>query len=388
MTKYISDILQAREPHFTHQLRDLERLSHRSGEDLKLVSHLIQARTQLLQALNLDKQDTTAKELYFALRKKASDDSKALEKKLNIKSDDAPEKVVQSCIDFVLKQTKNPKVWTLKASVVRKQLKAIPPSKLLKFFALRSIDSALKREPLTQLIVFAEKVEGKKWFDSYKNYASKLTVSDFDYQKIEVSYVKQQRVSKLKKSKLNLSQTINLNYDFAGIVITPLDKRFEGDVLFYVNGIVDGIRQLKYASLFLKIKSLDPEFSKIIAAIREKGFNAIASRHSRFGWHPYAHKIDYKQDNDDPFALSIFEDDLPNVKITHVIEDGSTWRHEILLVKDKNHLISCNLSDVIINLANNHLPEESIVKFGQSALRTELYRRYLAHPNISENPNG
>ncbi len=71
MSRFISDILEAREPHFSQRIIELEKIADKPGVDLNLVSEIIQKRKFLLKSLGLDTSDTKTEELYYALSGKA-----------------------------------------------------------------------------------------------------------------------------------------------------------------------------------------------------------------------------------------------------------------------------------------------------------------------------
>lgn len=384
MARYISDILEAREPDFSQQITELEKISGRPGVDVRLVGDLIQARKKILNSLGLDDTDTKPAELYYALSEKALADSRLLAVKIRIEPNDKPEVAVNKSIAYVRKISGNNNLWTLRSSTAKKQIKENPPKKLMKIFSLRSVDSALKREPLSLLFTFAKKIEAKLWQDKYTTQASRLNPTDFDYQNIEISQVPALRQGQLKKADVNLNQIVYVNYDVAGIVIITPKKRFDGDVLFLIHSILQNIKLLKSASLYMKLHSMETDFPNRLETLRRHGFNNEARNYKTFGWNAYSKHLGSLPSQEIDGLEFAGEDDFKTVDTTQLLEDGSTWQHHFLLAPGENFIISCNLSDVILNAVNNYEPEEAHYIFGQRELRDELFGRYVQLPEIRE----
>lgn len=75
MAKFLQDLLQAEEPLFTTALRQLERATGHSGVDVRLISDVITRAHHVMRQMGLDPADTTALELYNALRARAHDET-------------------------------------------------------------------------------------------------------------------------------------------------------------------------------------------------------------------------------------------------------------------------------------------------------------------------
>ena len=72
MAKFLQDLLEAEAPLFTTALRQLERATGHSGVDVRLISDIITRAHRVMRQIGLDPADTTADELYNALRSKSN----------------------------------------------------------------------------------------------------------------------------------------------------------------------------------------------------------------------------------------------------------------------------------------------------------------------------
>lgn len=73
MAKFLQDLLGAQQPQFGVALHNLERATGHDGVDVRLVGDIIARGHAVMRAIGLDPADTTAHELYNALRSHAED---------------------------------------------------------------------------------------------------------------------------------------------------------------------------------------------------------------------------------------------------------------------------------------------------------------------------
>lgn len=380
MARLISEILNAREPAFTQELKRLEKLAGHPKIDVRLIGELVGKWQELAAELGLDRQDTTARELYFALRKKALEENDLLSQKLNVNESDPPETVIKKCASHVESLTKTKPVWGLKSNVIKSQLKSNPPKKLLKTLGLRSVDSALKREPIAQLVVFAEMVESKGWREAFISQAAKLKNSDFDRNHVEITVVDKKRAEKMRSSGHELGHLVYRHNEVSGIIIVPPKKRFHGDVLFFVDTLLRESNEIRRWSSFVKYISVRNDFGKRLSLLRAYGLDAAATQHFSFGWSP-VHQLlhDRAIRGEEP----LFEPHLDHDDVLLPSHDlGPIWQHRYLLKTQDGVVFSCNVSDVIVNAANSAPFEEASSIHGQRELFNELFARYLAVESV------
>jgi hypothetical protein len=382
MARLISDILGAPEPHFTHEIQRLELLAGRPSVDTRLISELVSLNHSLANELKLDAKDTTIKELYFAMRRKALLDSEALADKLNIAPDYNPDKVLEKCIEYVNEKLANQEVWTLKHSVAKAELQKNPPKKLLKILGLRSIDSAIKRESISQISLLARLVESKAWNDTYISQASKIRNNDFDKKIIEISTVSTARVNRLEKAGMKLGHLVYKHEETAGIVVVVPKRRFAADVLFIVDALTREANEIRRYSAFCKYLSVRADFSAKLASLRRNGLDRASIEHFSVGWAPIYHLL-HARSGDQTQAL--FEPHLNHDDVLIVDHGlGDIWNYKYSLAREGRVVVSFNSSDVIINAANNSEITDASTVHGRRALFSELFSRYLDNDVVLE----
>lgn len=381
MARLISEILREKEPDFSYKLAHLEKLAGSPAVDLRLISEMTVSSMELIKKLGLDEKDTTLRELFFALNKKALDDSDKLAAKLGIKPDDSPKNATKKCVSYVEGLLNDGKIWSLKSSFIKKELKNNPPKKLLKTLGLRSIDSALKREPLGEILLFAKMIEQKTWNVLYINNSRKITNSDFDFQPIKIHILSSIRQSKLASSGVKPSGLVMSDQETASLITWVPHKRFKGDVIYIVDSLIHSINKLKLNSLYFKHKSIQPGFFESVMGYRQRGLSALAD-HLGVGWPAVSRSVISKKNSLDEFDFDV-ENEYKNLSISSLLSED-LWGNHFLLKSDEDFIISCNLSDVIRNAVNGLEPENSVIHHGQSELRNELFSRYLAHEGVVE----
>src|SRR5687767_15518274 len=82
MAKFLSDLLNAKEPLFTKSLQQLEDASHKQAVDVKLIGEIHTKARTAIKALGLDPVDTTGAELYHSLNAKVKEHDELLAKKI------------------------------------------------------------------------------------------------------------------------------------------------------------------------------------------------------------------------------------------------------------------------------------------------------------------
>lgn len=382
MSRLISDILSAKEPEFSHNLHSWERLAHKPAVDIVLTTDIRNSIKRTTKDLTLDVEDTTPRELYYGLRKQAINDSYILEKKLGITPSDSSKEVTKKILAYAQTVLDKYSVWNMKTSVAKRLIKAAPPKKLMKALGYRSIDSVLKRESPNLLIVLSSIIDpdyGTKLAPHYK----KLKVSDFDTKKISLEVIPDDVLAKLQKQDYLDSRYVLCAYQTGAIIVVPPSKRFEGDALLLLVSIVEAAKGVAMYSSYFKTLSVEKKFGDDVAKLLQEGLAANSRSRMGTGWsslHALANKDITKLPEE--LGPHIQDEDLKTPSLSD-IKELEFWHGKLYVVQvHPEGVISCNILDVLINLANNVPHEKSVRLYGQSYLWDELIARYLLHEPI------
>lgn len=383
-SRVISGIFNAKEPQFSHRISDLERLSGSNSQDIRIFVDTIHHFKNLSKLLDLDHEDTTPSELYYSLIVQSKNDSKKLAERLGIKPSDTPVQAASKCADYLEKRTSWRKFWCVKQSILKKQLKSNQPRKTIKVLGFRSIDSLLKREPVIQTLILAKLIEGPTWLRNYIDQAGGMTNSDFDEQQINIRVISPDRLARLRKNQIDLKRIVYSSEESSDIVIAPANRRFDGDVIFYFDTIINHINGIISRSAFYRYKGLRPDFFSTLKSIRENGFKKISFINWPIRWSAVMHSIQQHGNRGlaDRLDLNVPAHDLFGLSTEKEMQRFGLWEKG-LVYNDKNGaIVSTHLSDAIINAVNNNNFENSYNEFGKNRLYDELFSRYLAHGEV------
>ncbi len=187
MAKLLRDLLDATEPTFTMAVRKLEELTDKNGVDTKLIGDIVEKSHSAIRGLGLDSNDTTGKELYFALNNKVKEHNKNLAKSLGT-SEDAPiREIVPKLVDAVDQVDVPRRCWVLKKSVAKNLLREMPPKNMMKKLGYRSLESMFKNENFAELYTGLRFSEGPDWLNKYNElFEHKVLPSDFENREVEI----------------------------------------------------------------------------------------------------------------------------------------------------------------------------------------------------------
>ncbi|HET7673017.1 MAG TPA: hypothetical protein VFK11_00700 [Candidatus Saccharimonadales bacterium] len=383
--RLISEILEIPQPVLFHHISELERLAGRPGLDIRLAGELKLLFKEKARQLGLDENDTTPKELYYAMSVRVLKDSDELAKTIGIAPDDSPQKMVEKSIAFVEKRIGKKTAWGLKPAVLRKQIVDNPPKKLMKIFSLRSVESALKRERVSVFYCFARLVESPAWFGKYAQQARKLTNSNFDDKEITINILPANRREQLKKAGVKLNRIVYSDQESSAIEIAVPERRFAGDVLFLTDAIINQIRKMLQRSAYYKNKGFEPDFFAEVENIRLHGFPVVEASGFPFAWPVIVHAVtEHGQSgliNDTEPAISPDDIIVPSIAQAGGLD---LWKHPFGIHKSTDIVVPFNLSDMIINSINDTHPKKAYIENARAGLRNELFARYLKHDTVRE----
>lgn len=379
MSRLLSDILGAPEPTFSHEIDRLERISGHPKIDLRLISDVKVDTKKLLERLEMDPNDTTMVELYYGLQRNILLTNNKLAKSLGIGNDDSPEQVIKACIKYVERMLSDREVWSIKNVSAKQQLSANIPKKLLKALGLRSLESALKREPICELTFLSQLIETTSWRENFYTLALRLTSNDFTKKKIMIAVIDQRRQQRLSVAKHTLKHFVYKHEETGSLLVAVPGRRFRGDVIFFVDSLIRESNSLIRWGAFAKLLSMRPDFAKWLVSLRRNGLDATSSLYFNFSWGPMHALLEKHAQQAKPpiFEPHIYDEDVLSIDTTSFNDHPPYLVH-----KENNFIVSANTSDVILNAINQTPIEKSATIYGQRALYDELFSRYLQQEAI------
>lgn len=186
MSKFLRDLLDAKEPLFSLALKQLETASGRSGTDAKLIGDIHTQASDAIRRLKLDPADSTGSEIYRALLSQVAYNDTHLAHAIGGKDPDDVQALIPLMKAAFDQSDANKECWVIKKSVARDMLRHNPPPNIMKALGYRSIDSLLKQENLYEIYGALRFAEGPEWLNSFNENYKSLKPGDFETRQIEV----------------------------------------------------------------------------------------------------------------------------------------------------------------------------------------------------------
>lgn len=389
MSRLLSDILQAPEPHFSHTIKEWEALSGNRGLDVHLSLEINKRLREVLNSLGLDSRDTTDSELYHALKVRAEADNDSLAAYLDITDKDTPRTMSVKVAKFLKKHIASKDVWAIKQSVIKRCMSAVPPKRMMKEGGQRSIDSVLRRESIPLLLALSTIIESTQWRQKFQAQYKKLQVTDFDHRPADVVILPAKHLSMLIDNNHAVHSPVVTVRELGVLIVIPPPQRFAGDVLALAHLLLEGWRAVQMYSAFYRVLSSYPKFGENFVQTLQQGMQKIS--HERFGanWSTF-HGLAKHDDNDvwQDLGPGMDKDDLllPSAALvlSQHIPEFVFWDCSYVGRPAPGGPISCHLGDVIINSVNNLPYERRVNNSVKSALWDEFYVRYFSQTSVSE----
>jgi hypothetical protein len=267
MSKMLSELLGATEPMFSLALQQLEKASGQPSVDVRLTSEIIGKVRLKTQELGLDPDDTTGKELYFALLNKIEQNDEHLVKQIG-GTDPNDAASLMPLMKKAWDDFKTPKsCWVLKRSVAKRMLKNMPPKNIMKHLHYRSIDSMLKNENLAEIYGALRFAEDPKWLNAFDETYKKLKPSDFETRNIEIVMMPADRWGQIAapfihKKKHNITHLKELGV----ILMLPISGSMRGITIFALPLLFHYLNEIRLYSAFFKLQQVKPDFGEILVS--------------------------------------------------------------------------------------------------------------------------
>lgn len=397
MTRILSELLQAEQPYFGLQLRQLEKVNGHNNVDIKLSVEVVQAARHKIHALGLDKHDTTPQELYQALLQRLSADDIRLERALRTKAATyvSAEADLMAGLLYVLQQeAKGMLSFGLKASTAKRLLRKTPPKRLQKGLGYRSLDAMLRAEPSAALVATAMILETaawrRNWLDSYKQ----LRPADFEDRQLSVVYPSSTRWQALtQKITSEQAHTILSVNEMGALILLPLPaERRSGMIVASLGLALFELNQLSASATYLRASQVHGDFADRLRVVAEGTVKLKAPfLEQAIPWQVVQQyfaktKALVNEDVFGPYAVTAdFHWHNVEDRLAEICPSLAFWEHtNYLSFLAQGKTVSLNIIDVAINCCNALSYELRTAQHAQEALWHELTLRYVDHNSLEQ----
>ena len=391
MTRFLSELLEAREPDFRRSIDALESANANPAQDIRLSQQLVQANRQKIAELGLDPEDTTGSELYHALIEKLKRDDRLLIRRLreiSASKVSAAANITDGLAVALKELSGGSQVFALKTSVAKRILTKLPPKHTLKALGYRSNSSMLKHEPVALIVSMSEIVESDSWRKQYLNQIKSLKPSDFEQRKICVIVPNKPSLEPAFRSlAISSNQTALINSELMSIIILPVinNQPKSGLTTASLSLALEGLNTLYTASSYLRLSQFTKEFGHRLELVSNQepqlGMSKINTPLSwetleRFVFRASG-SIEYILET--PVDIDVLFNWQPVESLLHKIEPKLNFWSDTghLSVYDGKTPVSLNVMDNALNVVNRLPYGKHLRHHAQRALWQELMLRYI-----------
>jgi hypothetical protein len=386
MSRLLRELLHEKEPEFTIGLSRLEKISGMPSIDVRLTGEIQSLAHAKVAALGLDPSDTTGSELYAALKAEILKTDEHIRGFLGNPA--SGDELVAKIVSWVSTYVADKQVWGVKDTSIKAVFKKNPPKAVMKAFHFTSLESMLKRLPMSQALIAARIVESKTWWSKTHKLYSAMSHKDFQRRPLEcIELTDAKWLPLLKKWSDNAKTPIvsckELGVVGVGYVQGPCSAALLMSLaLHYANEVL-------IHGAFLKLHFVHPSQGQVLVDMFDDGgliSGSVSSNvvHWRdvqrfFGLHIFSKQINFAH-----LETSDLEWLRAEVILASYVPELSFWAATdfigVSYGPGKN--ISMNLHDVACNVNNGLFFTRSESKYLVRSLRSELMARYVKEPAV------
>ena len=390
LTKYLARILKTGEAVFLRRITKLEQATLQTGVDIRITNEIRAGVHTKLAELGLDPLDTTANELFHALKLKVLADENKIKTILGVKDMAKSVEILTAVAKFLQPYADKQEVWSIKKSSLRRMLQTAKMTKTMKVLHYRSESSLLKRESVLELYATAMLVEGETFRQKILQSMKKMRPSDFEQRPVELICFSAKRWALIAEiMKKQTSPVFSLPEVNALIVIPVNISGTQGLALLAMSLILKEIRHIKQHAAYIKLRTLDPHLHNHMQTIAQHGHIPVFTLHNeQIYWHHMHRLIGRSKSLQEALGPHITPLELSWMSIeaylSSICPDLAFWidTHQLAFVSDE-HVVSLHIMDICFSVLFDMSLSDSSTVFVREIVNDELLERYLELPPFS-----
>lgn len=394
MSRILSQLLDAREPNFSHTLQDLERESGHPNLDIHVSAEISQLVRQKTRELGLNPRDTSGEELYIALQDLIAIHDRFIANSIGVAEGDDTDAILRKIKSAIDGLTLPKSCWALKPSVVRRLLKSMPPKRVMKLMHYRSVDSMLKRESVTEVLGAARLVESRTWMQQYMKGYRGLQPTDFETRDMELMVLDSERYRDVARGFIAKKRR-NLAYlkEMGTILLLPLPQpKLPGASITLLPLVLYYMNELRFYSSYFKFNQVRPDFALLlIDALESDVASAVTLQGQPLHWRVVQRHFGKRDASHNPEAFQpyIQHEDFEwksAQDILYKFEPALKFWEGLDYVGfiDGKQTVSLNLLDNAIGYCNGLEYGSQTSAHLKSSLWSELWSRYMDEQTLKE----
>lgn len=181
----LAELLLAKEPLFSEEIKELEQRSGHTGADIQLLSELAAKSVAALGQLGFNNQ-ATAQQAYDALMKRIEQDNLRLAQLVGAPDDQTLDTLTPKLVEAVRTATVPRDCYALKESAAKLLLQNHPPQAVMARLGYEDPVTMLRHEDIGELFVALRFAETPAWLNEFNAAYSTIKPSDFEQREIRV----------------------------------------------------------------------------------------------------------------------------------------------------------------------------------------------------------
>lgn len=357
------------------------------SHDVQILGEIAEKTAHLKRDLSLDPRDTTTHELYVSLRQRLREDNERIGRSIGVVHPNAVSEATPRIISAVRAEFAKTHCFVPKAARMKFLLKKNPPKRTMALLHYRSIDSMLKHEQTSHLVLIARYVEDSAWNKRHEAELSSLLVSDFETRQVEVFWLDKAVLVEEFASSVKKHHLVLHSKEAGCVAVAPTaEKVINGYTIRTVSLLVHYIQEISYICTYAKIIMTFPTFGQLYA-------KAIVGDHDThfhlaeypLHWRSLHHAV-HAGNLSDAFPPHMSSDEWHTHRANDVLQSLNDlvgfWRDHSYVISGKDEQVSGNVIDVAIDDSYGAAFGEHSLKYARRDLEQELFSRYLQEPRV------
>lgn len=393
MSKLLSQLLGAKEPYFSLDIKRLEQSSGYGALDNRLSAEIVGKVHLQHRALGLDPKDTTGRELYRGLLNLAAKHDKFLMKAIGLGDSADANDLLSRVISTSLKLSPHKSSWSIRPKMLKVMIKENPPKKVMRALGYRSVDSLIKREKVNELYSACKIFESSRWINKNNMRLKKLSPSDFDDNAVSVIRLDNHRWGKLIEEHFQSGgRTIHSVSEASSVVLLTTKRQgTRGVAICLLPILLESLNQIKASGSFIKLNRFKPEYGLVVSQSIVFSDQTLDVKSYRFHWSSIQKYLSLGKGD---IVLDFLYPHLQLEDISWRKAEESLYKLEPALSfwRDSDYVgknfdegpVSLNMVDVGLNYMQMNEYGNHTANYMKKALRDELLLRYISAKHIEE----
>lgn len=387
MSRQIIQLLSVSERDFSSFIKRVESVTLNPGIDIKLASEIQHNVRNKISELGLDSEDTTSKELFYALKSKLSDDDGRLKKLLKAEGKNA-EQLAKIFAKYSNQLCASDQVLCLTTAGAKRVLSAVPPRKTMKLLKLRSLESVLKREDAKVLFTLALLIEDSSWISQVHAKIKRLQSRDIAWQPVTFSTIPSKWLDKV-QDKLQLKGLSISSPEVGSVIAIPvIEKLVPGATVLALCHLLQLAHKLSTDSMPHLLHGLSRGYDSVLLDISVRRKHELTTIHGIIPSWAVVHDLVARgslqvEDLIEDVTIKDVSQHTLEERLALLSSDFTFWVNTSYLgYIDAFGISSLNILDVAKSLVLNYSFEQKSNQNMEKSLWDEMQIRYLQQDNL------